>query len=723
LGIPADAIVAGFHQRNDENIFSPLPLQAFAKIQQSNFHFIIWASPLYRKQANKLKIKNMHFLEKPSTEANISQFLNSLDIFAHGRRDGETFGTVLAEAMIHGLPCLSHSSLVGNNNAQPETMGPSGLFAHNLDEYTEMLDDLFKNEALRKKLSAKAKIHAEQYYSVSACVQKVSLTYQKLAGMTIDNENSLSELEYGYSHLGYLQAGDLENPASISNHILVGGTPEQFEVEVTQKLLPKVKTFIDIGANIGLYCLVAAAECLPSGKVYAFEPQPDCYKALIKTVWLNNWEDRVFVHQLGLGNIPGELNLHLAGTGSSFDNAFNDNKDLPIIRVPVDTLDHQIELNKIEVVDFIKIDVEGFEQNVLEGGENVINRDKPILFIEIADKVENRSYRNINYAKTLTWLLDHGYHIWRCSESGKLQKANPKKPQNHLAMYLCLPNSFKKTDLFLLKIWAKNRYIKKVVNRKLTRLHRVINLNRLIRAIKNPVFALRWLWARLSRNFGSSKNNLLISQTETSSYEKHHQDFINNIDLEGHKILFNKFENENQFNNPEMKIADLLTKYPLVRDLAVDIGCGAGWLSAKLHDVGFNEIIGIEPSSIGLEYARQIYDAENYPNIKWINGFAENELPLLNIQKPTLFVTGCVLAHLTDDAVVQICAAINTIAPKGSILSLAEPWGPESHEFMWHVRTKQWWQNQLPQWNLDFHGPSIQEVSGRHKGFHGLKIK
>ena len=143
LCIPKEAIVAGFHQRQDEFTASDIPLKAFSRIQKEDRHFIIMGGAnFYRQQAKDLHLKNIHFLDSNSNPVMISSFLNTLDIYSHGRKDGETFGTVLAEAMLHGLPCLSHKT--GIANAQKETIGPGGFFAENLEEYTDKLKNYFE---------------------------------------------------------------------------------------------------------------------------------------------------------------------------------------------------------------------------------------------------------------------------------------------------------------------------------------------------------------------------------------------------------------------------------------------------------------------------------------------------------------------------------------------------------------------------------------------------
>jgi len=180
LEIPSKALVAGFHQRADNHIFSPIPLQAFAKIQRTDGYFVIMGGgDLYRKQAEGLGIKNVRFLDHSGSQVDISKFLNTLDIFAHGRKDGETFGTVLAEAMMHGKSCLSHYSKDGAN-AQSETMGPAGLFARDLGDYTKKLSQLFTDSNLRQKLASKAKPYAVKYYSLDSCVQRLGQIYEEI---------------------------------------------------------------------------------------------------------------------------------------------------------------------------------------------------------------------------------------------------------------------------------------------------------------------------------------------------------------------------------------------------------------------------------------------------------------------------------------------------------------------------------------------------------------
>ena len=172
-------IVAGFHQRVDSNIFSNIPLKAFKNFDKKNFYFLIMGgSDKYKKQAKKLRLKNIIFLPHNSDHLRISNFLNTLDIFAHGRSDGETYGTVFAEALIHGLPCLSHYT--GIDDAQKKTMGPHGLFAKDLNEYTLYLKKLFFDYDYRQNLTKGAKQFADKNYSSSVVEKKIVASYKNI---------------------------------------------------------------------------------------------------------------------------------------------------------------------------------------------------------------------------------------------------------------------------------------------------------------------------------------------------------------------------------------------------------------------------------------------------------------------------------------------------------------------------------------------------------------
>ena len=179
LGIPAEAVVAGYHQRVDDNIFSDIPLKAFAEIQGTKRFFVIMGgSKKYAEQAKALGIHNFIQLEHSADTVQISKFLNTLNMFSHGRKDGETFGTVFAEALLHKLPCLGHKTR--NSNAHKETMGPGGFFANNQAEYTNKLKLLFEDSNTRSELVKAGFAYAKTMFIDTDYIADIEKKYEEI---------------------------------------------------------------------------------------------------------------------------------------------------------------------------------------------------------------------------------------------------------------------------------------------------------------------------------------------------------------------------------------------------------------------------------------------------------------------------------------------------------------------------------------------------------------
>ena len=177
LGIHQDAVVVGFHQRVDDAIASPIPLEAFSALRKKESIFLIMGGGAkYQQIADVLKVPTI-FLPHNSNENAISKFLNTLDVYAHGRSDGETFGTVLAEAMIHGLPIVTHKSTYGAN-AHSETIANGGFFAFSKDEYSNILGELVGNAELRSEVGQRGREFAHSAYSHNAFKENL----QKILG-------------------------------------------------------------------------------------------------------------------------------------------------------------------------------------------------------------------------------------------------------------------------------------------------------------------------------------------------------------------------------------------------------------------------------------------------------------------------------------------------------------------------------------------------------------
>lgn len=174
-----------------------------------------------------------------------------------------------------------------------------------------------------------------------------------------------------------------------------------WEKHISEKIIEYYKpntNFIDIGSNYGVHSLYIANYIKSNGykgKVFSFEIQPKIYELFIKNINQNNLNDYIEPHIIGLGNKMETINAQFihdydhgnnpGGTSisNSGDEHINNNKNNLIkTSVELNTLDYF----NFENVSIIKLDVEGYELIVLEGSLNTINKNKPVILIEMWEK-------------------------------------------------------------------------------------------------------------------------------------------------------------------------------------------------------------------------------------------------------------------------------------------------------------------------------------------------
>jgi FkbM family methyltransferase len=152
---------------------------------------------------------------------------------------------------------------------------------------------------------------------------------------------------------------------------------------------------VDVGANTGFYALLAGA-ANPKVKILAFEPDPTVIPILRKNVRMNGLYWRVKIYRYGLSDKIGAANLYiptqehgLVETSSSLESTFKEAHS-KIVPVKVSTMDRILSSWRYAStrVAMIKIDVEGHEASVLRGAENIVRRDRPIIFIEVLPRAD-----------------------------------------------------------------------------------------------------------------------------------------------------------------------------------------------------------------------------------------------------------------------------------------------------------------------------------------------
>jgi FkbM family methyltransferase len=151
-----------------------------------------------------------------------------------------------------------------------------------------------------------------------------------------------------------------------------------YEAEELQRVLALIPTSnavcLDIGANIGFYTLNIARHVGPSGRVYSFEPDPRNAQRLQRNIQLNGFESIVQLHRAAMSNREGTVTFYRSGDDSSGLGSLEPVAEANAgkIEVPATTLDTFLQGAGIDRVDFLKLDVEAHELEVLEGGSQAL---------------------------------------------------------------------------------------------------------------------------------------------------------------------------------------------------------------------------------------------------------------------------------------------------------------------------------------------------------------
>ena len=171
-----DKFIFGLHQRRDNHIFSPIPLEAYDEIEDDNTAFLLLGgSENYQKQAKDLGLKNFKHLPPVGELEPIHKFLNTLDVFAHGRSDGEQCSCAIIEAMSHGLPVISHTA---PSMGQLEQIGDAGKVTNSYQEYSEVMVDMIDDKNYYNKCAQNSKKRYNEIYKLESIIKKYADIYE-----------------------------------------------------------------------------------------------------------------------------------------------------------------------------------------------------------------------------------------------------------------------------------------------------------------------------------------------------------------------------------------------------------------------------------------------------------------------------------------------------------------------------------------------------------------
>lgn len=209
----------------------------------------------------------------------------------------------------------------------------------------------------------------------------------------------------------------------VDNNIFLHGVYEPYYLSIIKKELKVGDTFVDIGANIGQHSLFASRLVGESGKVISFEPIFRLYNQLKKSVHINNFEN-IKLYNVACGKEEKDSDIffmknNYGGSSILANDRTDGTEKIKIIRG--DNI-----LKKEDKINFIKIDVEGYEYYALKGIEDTISKHKPKILIEFTPSFYEKSDAT-HSKKIISFLLSYGYKIFDLEKNTFIDDLNKLK--------------------------------------------------------------------------------------------------------------------------------------------------------------------------------------------------------------------------------------------------------------------------------------------------------
>jgi len=160
----------------------------------------------------------------------------------------------------------------------------------------------------------------------------------------------------------------------VTFELQMSGHYEIASMDYCKKTLKPGMTFVDVGANIGLFSLMAARAVGPTGHVYAFEPDAGNAALLRKNIEQNGYSN-VTVIQKAVSDKSGTITLHQSGFNTGDHRTYEVSKGRRQITIDCVSLDDYFPADKH--IDMLKMDIEGYEETAYKGMKRIVSAHKP----------------------------------------------------------------------------------------------------------------------------------------------------------------------------------------------------------------------------------------------------------------------------------------------------------------------------------------------------------
>jgi FkbM family methyltransferase len=370
LGIPEDAVVFGRHGGFEtfDLAWARAVVDSVAA-ERPDIFFVFLHTQRFCDR------KNVLFLDATADVAEKVRFINTCDAMLHARADGETFGLACAEFSIRNKPVITCAT--GHSTCHLEILAERAILYRDAESLQRILT------AFRPQPDGDWDAYTNRFnpLTVMKTFERVFLTPLGLGASSFMPQTAHVE------HRGW-KYSVLRNDA-LSRNVLRGVDWEPHVTACMTRLLRPGDYMIDVGASFGFHTLTAARAVTPTGRVLSFEPQSPIFRLLYQNC-VDNGAFNVKLYHLAVADQRGEATLNAIdyeGDDVNLGDAFiasQDSRGEHVMAVPLDDipLDQPVRL--------IKIDVQGAERFVLEGGARLIKADRPFLIVEFEEDCLHR---------------------------------------------------------------------------------------------------------------------------------------------------------------------------------------------------------------------------------------------------------------------------------------------------------------------------------------------
>lgn len=208
------------------------------------------------------------------------------------------------------------------------------------------------------------------------------------------------------------------------------------EHHVLKCLMPKVKVVFDVGANTGDY----ASNILSLNKnvkIHSFEPDKKAFDVLSKKGIFK-------ANNVAVGDKKGTIDFYLDNGKTVLNSVIDlprDEKGSTKVSVPIITIDEYAKENKIDHIDFLKIDVEGYEYSVLKGTEGLLSKKSiDVIQFEFSGAT---AYAKVFLRDFIDLLSKYGYNLYRVKPLS-IERINYRPDQERFTLtnYIALRDGF-----------------------------------------------------------------------------------------------------------------------------------------------------------------------------------------------------------------------------------------------------------------------------------------